>query len=155
MFNSLDQLSSRFPLCAEQKIFIPGIIQMLSAEEVTSIFVAAREEQVATEYYGLLSMAELILSLERESVSRSDCSPWIKSWIAPEASDDTLRQTLPQDLSTVRLTVLRFAGGRPAGASGLLELVKPGHPFYSLCGKSGLMFVPCVERTGRASAVGV
>ena len=151
LFNSLDQLSSRFPLCAEQKIFIPGIIQMLSAEEATSIFVAAHEEQVRPEYYGLLSMAELILSLEREPVNRSECLPWIRSWLAPDATTEALERVLPVELQTVKLTVIRFAGGQPAGATGMLELVKPGHPFYELCGHSGLMFIPCVERDNSAA----
>ena len=152
LFNSLDQLSSRFPLCAEQKIFIPGIIQMLSAEETTSIFVAAHEEQANPEYYGLLSMAELILSMERESVDRRDCLPWIKSWLAPEATTETLERILPPDIQTVKLTVIRFAGGQPAGATGILELVKPGHPFFELCGHSGLMFIPCVEHNDATAA---
>ena len=94
LFNSLDQLSSRFPLCAEQDIFIPGIIQMLSAEGATSIFVAAHEANVGStrgrdpgksgansdpEYYGLLSMAELIISLERKSFARLDYLRWIET----------------------------------------------------------------------------
>ncbi len=41
---------------------------MLSAEGATSIFVAAHEGKIDPQYYGLLSMAELILSLEREGI---------------------------------------------------------------------------------------
>jgi hypothetical protein len=147
LFNSLDQLSSRFPLCADQKIFIPGVIQMLSAEEVTSIFVAAHEEQAAPEYYGLLSMAELILSVERHRLKRSVCLPWIRSWLAPDLDPAELATKLPPNIPTVKLEVVRFAGGQPAGAAGMLELVKEGHAFYDLCGRrAGLVFIPCVER---------
>ena len=39
LFNSLDQLSSRFPLCAKQDIFVPGLIDSLNGENVR-IFVA-------------------------------------------------------------------------------------------------------------------
>jgi hypothetical protein len=157
LFNSLDQLSSRFPLCAEQKIFIPGIIQMLSAEEVTSIFLAAHEEQFdprslgpVAKYYGLLSMAELILSLERENVDRVDCLPWVANWLGGKVPNERIESVLPEKFQTVKLEVVRFAGGQPAGATGILELVKPGHPFHELSGRSGLIFIPCIERKGVA-----
>lgn len=53
MFNSLDQISARFPLCAKQEIFIPGIIQTLSGEGVTSICVAVDEPGQPIQQYGL------------------------------------------------------------------------------------------------------
>ena len=65
LFNSLDQLSARFPLCAKQEIFVPGMIEALSGERVTSIFVAVEEPGQPSEQYGLLPMADLALSFRR------------------------------------------------------------------------------------------
>ena len=147
LFNSLDQLSSRFPLCAAQTIFIPGIIQMLSAEQVTSIFVGARAEadpQPTTgmyQDYGLLSVAELILSLDRQYVKRDDYLPWVKGWCKLKISYEELKRLMPERLSTVMLNVVRFAGGEPAGAKGMLELVVKGHPFFAFV-PPGLQFIP-------------
>jgi len=69
IFNSLDQLAARFPLCASEPVFIPGILQLLAAEEVTSFFVATREEG-RPDYYGLGSMAEVILEFEYRDFPR-------------------------------------------------------------------------------------
>lgn len=66
LFNSLDQLPALFPLCAEEKIFVPSIVEFLNAEkDVTSIFIAAEEEKEQTQY-GLLPMSDLILSFNHE-----------------------------------------------------------------------------------------
>ncbi|HET8686445.1 MAG TPA: hypothetical protein VFM18_07245, partial [Methanosarcina sp.] len=56
LFNSLDQLSARFPLCAHQPIFIPAMIQSLCGENVTSIFIAVDEPGQPPTQYGLLPM---------------------------------------------------------------------------------------------------
>jgi hypothetical protein len=150
LFNSLDQLSSRFPLCAEQKIFVPGLIQMFSAEDITSIFVAAHEGQPnPAEYYGLLSMAELILSLERKPVRRSE---WLESISRCLGSpQERIEAVLPEQFHSVCLEVVRFAGGQPAGATGVLELVKDATPFHALCKRSGLFFIPYSENSNAST----
>jgi KaiC/GvpD/RAD55 family RecA-like ATPase len=137
LFNSLDQLSSRFPLCVKEDIFIPG----------TSIFVAAHEEHVASEYYGLLSMAELIISLERKTFKRDDYIDWFNRKMPPGAHTPLSESDLPADVTAVQLEVERFAGGQPAGARGILELVRRGEPLFDWCGQAGLVFVPCTDRT--------
>jgi KaiC/GvpD/RAD55 family RecA-like ATPase len=147
LFNSLDQLSSRFPLCVKEDIFIPGIIQMLSAEGATSIFVAAHEEHVASEYYGLLSMAELIISLERKPFKRNDYIYWFNRKMPSGAHTALSKSDLPAEVTAVQLEVERFAGGQPAGARGILELVREGEPLFDWCGQAGLVFVPCTDRT--------
>src|SRR5262249_35832376 len=43
VFNGLDQLGPRFPLCAKEPVFVAALLQLLSAQEVTSLFVAASE----------------------------------------------------------------------------------------------------------------
>jgi hypothetical protein len=143
LFNSLDQLSSRFPLCAGQGIFVPGIIQMLSAEGATSIFVAAHEGKIDPQYYGLLSMAELILSLERKEFNRREYIQWIKQWIKPGLDGYLSDLNDDEKVTLVQLEVDRFAGGQPAGRRGILELVKESDPIFKWSGQAGLIFVPC------------
>ncbi len=145
LFNSLDQLRSRFPLCAKQEIFVPGIIEFLSGEEATSIFIAVDERGQPAEQYGLLPMADLILSfyprrfafdvyrqhLEgSHSVSGTDTRP-IQG---KESSDNENAQYVEE----IVLQVVRFAGGQRAGAQGLLELVGPEN--LGLYDKPGLRF---------------
>jgi KaiC/GvpD/RAD55 family RecA-like ATPase len=146
LFNSLDQLSSRFPLCAEQTMFIPGILSMLSAEGVATFVVAAEDKSDANEYYGLTSMAELILSFKRCAYGRTRYADRVKAVYGRQtdvsAWESAVRE-LPPRVSTVELTVERFAGGEPAGASGLLELIgNKEDPKYALHQRLGMVFTP-------------
>ena len=42
VFNSLNLLHSHFPLCAEHKVFIPAVVELLGHQGVTSFFVTAK-----------------------------------------------------------------------------------------------------------------
>jgi hypothetical protein len=91
LFNSLDQLNSRFPLCAKQEIFIPGIIECLNGEKATSIFIAVNEPGQPTEQYGLLPMADQILSFNPYCFDFADYYGHIREsygggWPSPPAS---------------------------------------------------------------------
>lgn len=155
LFNSLDQLSSRFPLCAKQGIFILGIIQMLSAEGVSSFFVAAREPgQKTGEYYGVESMAELILNFEREPFDKKDYCQSAKGHfeylqekglIEKDWSSeyrDAAENKVQDKRFAVVTEVVRFAGGQAAGAKGILELIDDDDPLCPLYGnKPGLHFL--------------
>lgn len=99
LFNSLDQLSARFPLCAKEEIFVPGIINLLSGEKITSIFIAVEEAGQPEEQYGLLPMADLVFKFHRDVVDAGE---------------------------TVVLEIARVAGGQRAGSKGTLELMKDG-----------------------------
>lgn len=150
LFNSIDQLSSRFPLCAKEDIFVPGLIQMLSAEGVTSFFVAAHEphqKDQTSEYHGLLSMAELILEFERDEFDRDHYLACVEKTQSPKETNLALAsQKLSPLREAVRLRVARFAGGEPAGSSGILELIDSASPLFDLFGKKeGLHFVPFAE----------
>ena len=72
LFNSLDQLASRFPLCAKEEIFVPGLIETLTANQVTSVFIGVDEEGQPTQQYGLLSMADALISFNRVRIGRND-----------------------------------------------------------------------------------
>jgi KaiC/GvpD/RAD55 family RecA-like ATPase len=152
LFNSLDQLSSRFPLCAQHRIFIPGIIQMLTAENVTSFFVAAKDDESGEDYYGLLSMAELILSFERRSLPKSKYTGYLRSLLpktisaSKKAALSAWHERLDDEMGAVELKVVRFAGGEPAGAHGVLELFKDGSKISAVFGRKGLVFIPSSDR---------
>lgn len=121
LFNSLDQLTARFPLCAKQEIFVPSMIEALCGDGVTSIFIAVQELGQPDKQYGLLPMADLVLSFRRETIKGKDyqasVSQGVRSTPPNEAGSDP-------DRSEVIVEVQRFAGGQRAGSKGILELVK-------------------------------
>ena len=126
LFNSLDQLSSRFPLCAKEQIFIPGIIEALSAEDVTSIFIAVEEPGQPPEQYGLLSMADALITFQHKDFSLDKYIEHASSYLFINENDEMwlfARKNLPDIQNIVTMQIVRFAGGQAAGAGGLLELV--------------------------------
>lgn len=158
LFNSLDQLSSRFPLCAREQIFIPGIIESLSAEDVTSIFIAVSEPGQPPEQYGLLSMADALISFDQKLFSRDDYLDHVINYLNPKPNDSRLdisKKGLPEKQKIIVMRVVRFAGGQAAGSGGLLELIHKGTVKnflfnerlckYADCKdgeKEGLVFIP-------------
>jgi KaiC/GvpD/RAD55 family RecA-like ATPase len=148
LFNSLDQLSSRFPLCARHTIFIPGIIQMLTAEHITSYFVAGKDEQTIHDY-GLLSMAELILIAERRDMDKADYLSFMNALSRENGAsvDGSMAEWLSElddKVQPVCLQVDRFAGGEPAGAYGVLELFED--KTSRIFKRRGLEFIPSTDR---------
>ena len=128
LFNSLDQLAARFPLCAKQEIFIPGMIEALCGEGITSIFIAVQEPGQPDKQYGLLPMADLVLAFRRGNISLSDYQKCLRR--ANLLNEGALKQTATQNSNEeaqakneVVLEVQRFAGGQRAGNRGILELV--------------------------------
>jgi hypothetical protein len=129
IFNSVEQLSSRFPLCTQEPIFIPSIVQMLGAEDVSSFFVAADscETPSATSSYGLETVAELILRFERKAMSKKNYLASLAKAGMQARWPKTEDGFFPRQVS--KITVNRFAGGRAAGAFGYLDLVEDkSHP---------------------------
>jgi hypothetical protein len=130
LFNSLDQLAARFPLCAKLDIFIPCIIQILVGEATTSIFIAVDEKDQPEEQYGLLPMADLILSFHKYQISMKDYYASLNTDDSKEEKYD--KSKLEEDKNRtgsetqtkeiIVLKVERFAGGKNAGSKGLLEL---------------------------------
>lgn len=157
LFNSLDQLSSRFPLCAKQQIFIPGLIATLKAENITSFFIAVDEPGQPPEHYGLLSMADALIAFKREKIHKEDYLGHLDRELHIKNTEyyDSTADKIPEMQKVVSLRIVRFSGGRAAGAGGLLELIHPEDPkaeFYKNRLKrdtedrerslSGLVFVP-------------
>jgi len=122
LFNSLDQLSARFPLCAKEDVFIPGLIDTFMAESVTSMFIAVDEPGQPEHQYGLLTMADLILTLHQHSFEAKDYF----GHLSPDGKniDPALKEEFGKKIQTVVLHVKRFAGGQRAGEGGILELVQ-------------------------------
>lgn len=130
LFNSLDQIFSRFPLCSSMNVFIPGIVDILNGEGVTSIFVAVDTPDQPVEQYGILPMADLVLSFRHK---------YFKS----EEYLSLLNQ--PTGSSYIHDAIIvenaRSAGGEMAGSIGLLELVSDEkHSLYKLYNELGLKF---------------
>jgi hypothetical protein len=156
LFNSLDQLGPRFPLCAKEPVFIATLIQMLSSEGVTSLFVAASETGSTNEGYtqesihGLDSIAELILEFKIQSLNQEANA--LVSQIGetyplenaqPMSQKDYADKLLLYKLklegaANVVVRVVRHAGGRSAGSRAVLELVDPAHPLGGIVVSPGL-----------------
>lgn len=142
LFNSLDQLRSRFPLCAEQDIFVPGIIEFLSGEGATSIFIAVDEPGQPAEQYGLLPMADLILSFYPRRFRYEDYRGHLLEGGRGKGVSDAGAEA--RVVEEIVLQVVRFAGGQRAGAQGLLELVDEGA--LGLYDRPGLHFTQLSPR---------
>jgi hypothetical protein len=125
---------------------------MLTAENITSYFVAAKDPEAGEEYYGLLSMAELILLLKREPIQKADYIDYLKSLSNDGQKEEQLdavskwESDLDEKVAVVELSVVRFAGGEPAGAHGILELFKNGSETSLIFDRKGLVFVPSADR---------
>lgn len=135
LFNSLDQISARFPLCAQQPIFIPAMIQSLSGEKVTSIFIAVDEPGQPQTQYGLLPMADLILTFKRISVSEKD---YYQHHNKSDEYNTRSQDSDKKSIHAVLLEVSRFSGGQQAGTKGLLELKYSDRKSDSLYKEPGL-----------------
>lgn len=148
MFNSVDQLSARFPLCAKEEIFIPAIVKTLSGENVTSIFIAVDEPGQPFRQYGLLPMADLIMSFyphkfkfdpyykHLNEVYNFDNNPKRARNRIEKVRDELAESTQ----FPIVIQVVRFAGGQKAGARGILELVNSEDLIQTLYSKAGLHF---------------
>ncbi len=146
MFNSLDQLTSRFPLCTIQDIFVPGLIDILNGEKITSIFVAVNSIDQPLDQFGLLPMADLILSFNTndEHPLNEYYSRLLKSLkpadYQPSKYDENMKKKNTK-YEFVEVEIERFAGGEKAGSKGTLELINSEeHVLYPLYGKTGLFF---------------
>ena len=146
LFNSLDQLGSRFPLCANLRIFVPGIIEALCAEQVTSIFIGVQEPGQPPEQYGLLSMADLILSFNRCRFKYKDYTRHVLGEKSSynnldiEECEAEFKSKRGKNIDCIVVRVQRFAGGQAAGAGGILELIDANDSLVSFYGKPGLFF---------------
>jgi KaiC/GvpD/RAD55 family RecA-like ATPase len=146
LFNSLDQLSSRFPLCVEEEVFVPGIIQMLSGEGVSSFVVAAREER-RPDYYGLQTMAELILDFERQTLKRSEMLRYVtQTFSVNEKQKRALLRRYPKEHQAVVVSVVRHAGGQAAGSKAVLELAEEEDPLREVCSEKDLVVLPFLKQ---------
>ena len=122
IFNSLDQIEARFPLCTKEDIFIPSIIEFFLGEHITNIFIAVNEEGRTLDKYGLLPMADYVLSYKKD--------PEVKY---KEFQDQFMKNNDLKDyfiarnieantIETVIVKVDKHSGGRPQVKKGFLEL---------------------------------
>jgi KaiC/GvpD/RAD55 family RecA-like ATPase len=138
LFNSLDQLDARFPLCAKQQIFVPGLIEMFCAEGITSLFIGVEEPNKPEQHYGLVTVADIILKVHREYANLH-----FKDFDTPPVATPSGQ--------VVVLYVQRVSGGRPAGQSGVLELVDVGDGRRELRFFGHKTLVAMAEKSKRAA----
>ena len=155
MFNSLDQLGAKFPLCAREDGFVAAVIEALSGEHATSIFIAVDEPGQPPEQYGVLAMADLILSFYPHEFTQADYLLHVGAGTKGKNAASVLGVHTADEARQIRreeivLQVVRYAGGVRAGARGILELVetpKPGQPRKASIHRSpGLHFSRLNER---------
>ena len=86
--NGLEQLDARFPLCARERMFVSGLVTLLSANGVTSIVVSGgnptRPPKRGGVQSGLLPMADLIIESSFQNLSSE--AVWSKEVWADEWS---------------------------------------------------------------------
>lgn len=151
LFNSLDQLRSRFPLCAKQQIFVPGIIETLSAENISSIFIAVEEPGQPDEQFGLRSMADALISFKHEPMHRNDYLGHLHDHF--NLNNETIasiEKFIPSIPKPVTIRVVRFAGGHAAGDLGILELITQDNRKKNLFPNLGLQFIPFSPESKRS-----
>jgi KaiC/GvpD/RAD55 family RecA-like ATPase len=163
LFNSLDQLSARFPLCTKQEIFIPGIIEALNGEGITSICIAVDEPGQPIEQYGLLPMADLIISFYLKRFPVMDyyhhldaCWHFQDEPSTREKANKILEEYKQRESTfheSIVLQVVRFAGGERAGSRGILELVNQKELDGYLYAKPGLHFTPLSEKYSQGEPI--
>ena len=112
---------------------------MLTAESVTSIFIAVEEKGQPAEQYGLLSMADALLSFEQQRFFKADYCGHIREG---RSKLKAIPDKIGDERHTTVLRVVRFAGGQAAGAGGILELVDDTAEAAGLSGERGLHFIP-------------
>lgn len=136
VFNSLDQVDPRFPLCANEVIFIPSIIEFFLGEHVTNIFIAVNDDNKSLEKYGLLPMADYILSFKRKEIAYSLFN---KIFAENEKLKDYFigHNNQLEVITTVTVTIDKQAGGRPKIFTGYLELASSVNNYFR---QSGIYF---------------
>jgi KaiC/GvpD/RAD55 family RecA-like ATPase len=134
VFNSLNLLHSHFPLCAEHKVFIPAVVELLGHQGVTSFFVTGTGQ--AVDEYGLLSLADPILEFTRLPVDRR----FVLNNLLPARAKKSLAKGWPAEIPLVRMEVARFAAGTSAGEHAFLALAAQGDRLARALGRGGLHF---------------
>jgi hypothetical protein len=103
VFNSLEQLAPRFPLCAKEDLFISSIIDFFHGLGITAIFIGVDNPAKPIEGYGLLPLSDLIISFYNH-----------------KRKDKELNSKMYQTI----IKVIKNSGGISAGQKGILSLNK-------------------------------
>ena len=160
LFNSVDGLAPRFPLCAKEPLFLAALVHVLSSHSVTSIIVGAANSGKPSDYLGLYAIAELIVSFSHCTMTERDTNPIARAILehakelnpqiveadppTREAQSAAVEHWLTNNLSEphVLIQILRHAGSHPAGSRAIALLIDRNHPLRDLFGRLGLYCVP-------------
>lgn len=130
VFNSLDQIAPRFPLCSQEDIFISSIIEFFLGEHITSIFIAVEESDKSLDKSGLLPMADFILSFEQ---AKTEYVNFKNQFAQHKKLEKILKNPDIGDkefIETVKVKIKKLAGGRPHIIEGFLELASSSDNIY-------------------------
>jgi KaiC/GvpD/RAD55 family RecA-like ATPase len=167
LFNSVDGLAPRFPMCAREPLFLAALVHVLSSHLVTSILVGATDSGKTDEYLGLYAIAELIINFSHCTLSKDDVDSITtaileqaefehKAWQRAgnglarparpvrEASAAIVEHWLRNNLTEphVIVQILRHAGSHPSGSRALVFLIDQEHPLANIFPRPGLYCVP-------------
>ena len=121
----LDQLEARFPLIAEESMFVPALIQFLRWNKVCSMMISAIGESATPSgqsLYGLLPMSDLLLCLN--PIDRQN-PPASYRW-----PNDFPRELWPEGVQQItRVETRRVPGGQIGEKIGYLYR-KPDNSFH-------------------------
>jgi KaiC/GvpD/RAD55 family RecA-like ATPase len=127
LVSGLDQLEARFPLIAQESMFVPALIQLLRWNKVCSIMASALGESTTSSgenLYGLLPMADLILDLEL--VNRHN-PPDGYHW-----PSDFPKELWPVEIQQIaRVETRRVPGGQIGSKFGYLYRTPDGKLLYA------------------------
>ncbi|MCX7765819.1 MAG: hypothetical protein N2246_03825, partial [Candidatus Sumerlaeia bacterium] len=80
VLNGIDQLAARFPLCAKEKMFLPSLLTVFRRKGITTIVVAAEEEQVESPQAALLPLSDLVLRFDMYKVNAQNYLKLVKKF---------------------------------------------------------------------------
>ncbi|MBW8002183.1 MAG: hypothetical protein FVQ80_09175 [Planctomycetes bacterium] len=130
----LEQLKDRFPLCAEEKMFVSGLVTMLYAAKTTSIVVSAGDVSAPPERggvpAGLLQSADLILESTFQILPKKEI--WSKDvWPVKKNNPDLEVKLGDEDGKEephVIYQIIRGPGARECRKRALFYMGRKGDP---------------------------
>jgi len=138
VINGLEQLSARFPLCAEEKMFVSGLVTLLCSHKTTNIVVSGGDASAPSEIggvpAGLLQMADLIIESSFRLLPKA--SVWSKEvWSSKEGWDPVVKAKQSQKVSGeeekephVIYQIIRGPGARECRRRVLFYMGRQGDP---------------------------
>ena len=142
LFDRVDYLVPRFPLCAKEKNFIPIIIEIFKSEKVTSFFTLLGAKQ-HIDQYSSIEQADIVINFEQVALSRDDyLSHLMDRSHLTQKQLEAVRMQLSTFHEVGKVLVVRPTSGQTGEVGGILEWVRETDVVFDLYGGEGLYFTP-------------